>query len=499
MTHRSDSRPRSSNGEQKKELWSTMLDEVSSGKRLPEKTLLVLGGTTETQRDFLEALQRDPNNRRRPPERSQRKKPPVANEFALGYTYQDVLDADQDDILARLSLYLLTDSSPSFAPLLRRLFTTKTLPDLAVTILLDWNEPWTWMRQLRQWVRILRSILISLDDECKDALEENIGKLRDSGRGSTADGSGSGADMGDLPLGPGEWDEPLGVPLCVVCQNADKIESLEKEKGWGEEELDFVLQYLRTILLKHGSSLIYTMPSTPGSLQPLIHSILGIQSPLKRQPLKHNVIDRDKVLVPPNWDSWGKIRVLREGFDVEDKSTKWSIEIQHPPDDSTSPTTAQTGAEKGMGQADGSDAVIAYEETIRDPQKGSTLAAGMGERETNHVESMDTQSFLAEQAARLDKFKADEEKEKASSGTKRGPLGSHSSNSEGALDDRGRGINDHIGPVQFNMGGIQVDADDMLKRLKVSEPFRPLYGLVKCSCFCIESRCICYPRKGTGN
>lgn len=29
-------------------------------------------------------------------------------------------------------------------------------------------------------------------------------------------------------------------------------------------------------------------------------------------------------------------------------------------------------------------------------------------------------------------------------------------------------MNEHIGPVQVNMGGIQVDADDMLKKLKSS-------------------------------
>jgi dynein light intermediate chain 1 len=33
-------------------------------------------------------------------------------------------------------------------------------------------------------------------------------------------------------------------------------------------------------------------------------------------------------------------------------------------------------------------------------------------------------------------------------------------------DDEGR-VHEHIGPVQFNMGGIQVDADDMLQRLRV--------------------------------
>lgn len=46
---------------------------------------------------------------------------------------------------------------------------------------------------------------------------------RDRGRGGNAlDGAGtSNTAEGDvsLPLGPGEWEEALGLPLCVVCQN----------------------------------------------------------------------------------------------------------------------------------------------------------------------------------------------------------------------------------------------------------------------------------------
>jgi dynein light intermediate chain 1, cytosolic len=34
------------NGEQKKNLWTSMLESVASGKRLPEKNLLVLGTQT---------------------------------------------------------------------------------------------------------------------------------------------------------------------------------------------------------------------------------------------------------------------------------------------------------------------------------------------------------------------------------------------------------------------------------------------------------------------
>ena len=71
-----------------------MLDSVASGKKLPEKTLIVLGGTPSTQKDFIETLAAE-NIPKKPQERYKRK-PPIANEFALGYTYQDVLDTDHE-------------------------------------------------------------------------------------------------------------------------------------------------------------------------------------------------------------------------------------------------------------------------------------------------------------------------------------------------------------------------------------------------------------------
>jgi dynein light intermediate chain 1, cytosolic len=50
---------------------------------------------------------------------------------------------------------------------------------------------------------------------------------RDRGRGAASlDGGGSNvAADGDvsLPLGPGEWGEALGLPLCVVCQNVRRF------------------------------------------------------------------------------------------------------------------------------------------------------------------------------------------------------------------------------------------------------------------------------------
>ena len=59
----------------------------------------MIGGTPDTQKEFLETLTSDASKR---PQDRQRRKPLVANEFALGYTYQDVLDTDQEGEVPRL-------------------------------------------------------------------------------------------------------------------------------------------------------------------------------------------------------------------------------------------------------------------------------------------------------------------------------------------------------------------------------------------------------------
>lgn len=278
------------------------------------------------------------------------------------------------------------------------------------------------------------------------------------------------------------------------------MEILERTQSWKEEEFDVVLQFMRTILLrrkKHtmhfngpntdnssdGASLIYTTPSVPSQLQTLVHSSLGIHSLLKKQPLKPNVIDRDKVAVPPNWDSWGKIRVLREGFDVEAVSEGWSIDLEakFPPPGRESFGT-ENGIENGNESANANgveydtdgyeitpgSAVIMYEGSVRNPSHDALQMAGRDTHSTKlEVETQDTQAFLAAQVTKLETFKqkiAEEDKrnsdERASSKSKPSK----------DVDDEGRraDVTDHIGPVQFNVGGIQVDADDMVKRLQVS-------------------------------
>ncbi|CAD6588035.1 MAG: hypothetical protein ASARMPREDX12_003131 [Alectoria sarmentosa] len=448
-------------GDSEKGMWSTMLDSVASGKRLPEKNLIVLGGTPDTQKELLETLASDAPKR---PQDRHKRKPVIANELALGYTYQDVLDADQEDILARLSIYFLSESSPAFAPLLKPLFTSQTIPETLLVVLLDWSEPWRWVRQIRDWVTMLRDITSSLGDVPTKSMEQTMKEWQQRKRKvSTYDSGGfSTGNEGNvtLPLSRGEWDEPLGLPLCVVCHGADKIDALEAEHGWKEEEFDFVLQFLRTILMKHGASLIYTSTSVPNSLPTLIHSTLGIYSQLKKQTLKHNVIDRDKVLVPPNWDSWGKIRVLREGFDVEGTSSGWSTDIRAVASAAANGGKETHGAGSNFSTSLEGAVLPTYESTILKPHAYSFSQL---KNPGIEISTPTIQAFLTTQLEVLEKLKAEEEEAAAASHEGDSNISTFSNTTNKPHDER---VNEHIGPVQVNMGGIQVDADDMLKKLR---------------------------------
>ena len=69
-------------------------------------------------------------------------------------------------------------------------------------------------------------------------------------------------------------------------------------------------------------------------------------------------MDRDRVFVPSGWDSWGKIRVLRDGFDVEGVCEGWSVDL-------ASKLNPDTVAEFQAGGG----ALEVYEDTVPDPKR----------------------------------------------------------------------------------------------------------------------------------
>ena len=42
---------------------------------------------------------------------------------------------------------------------------------------------------------------------------------------------------------------------------------------------------------------------------------------------KPNALDRDKIVIPAGWDSWGKIAVLRDGFDPKLWGEAWDNDL----------------------------------------------------------------------------------------------------------------------------------------------------------------------------
>lgn len=179
------------------------------------------------------------------------------------------------------------------------------------------------------------------------------------------------------------------------------------------------------------------------------------------------MIDRDKIVVPPNWDSWGKIRVLGGNFDTEAASKGWSDNIKLPLGSTLQSLedleqARAASPETGAKNVKNDSAIARYEDWCRDPNSGgmAVVESAMGGGSAVGVDSEDTQEFLERQLKILEAFKA-KAPEKTSLNTT-----STASRRDVFADEKS--ISEHIGPVQFNMGGIQVDADDMLQRLKVN-------------------------------
>lgn len=249
--------------------------------------------------------------------------------------------------------------------------------------------------------------------------------------------------------------------------------------------------------------MIYTIPSVSSPLQSLIHSSLGIHSLIKRQPLNYNIIDRDKVVVPPNWDSWSKIRLLRDGFDVESIGNGWSLDIEEEEEATQALTNRHfdQATEDAVQPKQPAGAVQAYEEIIRDPSLDALQATNSDSNGHKlEISSLDTQSFLATQVEVLEKIRqtVDTADGIDSGRTTGGRTLAHAELDNGDRDVQGK-LNEHIGPVQVNMGGIQVDADNMVQNLRVSVPFTSFYMINQLLLFNYtkEKTCLLLPLIGS--
>lgn len=67
--------------------------------------------------------------------------------------------SELSETLARLSIYQLPSPSPPYPALLPLSLSKKTLLDSLVVIVLDWERPWSFVRELKEWIAMLEHVL----------------------------------------------------------------------------------------------------------------------------------------------------------------------------------------------------------------------------------------------------------------------------------------------------------------------------------------------------
>lgn len=81
------------------------------------------------------------------------------------------------------------------------------------------------------------------------------------------------------------------------------------------------LVFLRQYVLH----LLFTPPASSVGLYTNTETMAPFRNPFQISQ-KSNLLDRDRIFIPMGWDSWGKIAVLREGFNSKSWGEAWDMD-----------------------------------------------------------------------------------------------------------------------------------------------------------------------------
>ncbi|KAK4889791.1 hypothetical protein LTR27_011408 [Elasticomyces elasticus] len=547
-TTRSDLPPKRKK-ESRPEIWSNLLRRTREAQArnrshsIQHRELVICGGSPADQRSFVQSLARppppaQPPTRNRDAQRQQKVRGEVklSNRFAYGYGHVTLytplqqggaglglLGAESEEAV-RLDVHTLPEAEEGYERTLRRLLEMKKGKDEgvegdadegfaggdvkvekegrrpAVALLLSWKEPWKFLALLKRWLQLLASALLPADAAPEDPLEV----LKEH-----------------------------NIALTVVVQHVEAQEALERE-DYREETFDYISQCLRTCLLPLSAALIYTSPSLPpqqpgsplSEIQKVLYTSLSLDlAPLSPAPAKgttptnraelapkHCLVDRMAILIPSNWDSAGKIRLLSETFTPETVLEAWVTDLNIPlhqppkPDHDETPTTDETKGEQqptkagasrpssreteqvftstsDAGEEDPSltsrtlspprnpiSAITTYESTILDPAAHKAPKPPQIE-----ITTTPSQIFLADMRAHLLQLEAED----AKTASKQGESGRDRVATTGSAVGGKSGVGvpggeltgalGGLGDVQFNLGGVSYNAEAAIERLRKGE------------------------------
>ncbi|KAK9456598.1 dynein light intermediate chain-domain-containing protein [Dipodascopsis uninucleata] len=378
--------------------WSSLLESASKNKPICACTLVLLGGSLELQNEFIHQISRSVESHSLTVDGPG----PCKTDSGIGYTYLAVSDSDQDELLLKIHIYTIVHVYTAYGKLLTDVLNRQdvNIENVSVVVLLDWGNPRRWIRDFAFCLRFLKhTVLPGVDAEKLEAglassLQQYKRRMIMPFTGSDQLVSVSKDEIA-VSFEEGEYDIPLGIELLVVAMHPEKIDILERQYGRKDDEFDFIQQFLRTILLKHGASLLY-LSERSNNLFPMLLYLASCVTKLSAAQSKNhllniaysvkpNVVDRDSILTPSGWDSWSKIKMIRESFDIAGVSKEWVNDL------SDGSAEDMTG---GLTEV--------YEDVV---QAFGNISNELSDSPLElEVETIDSQEFLKQQQINLDKL-----------------------------------------------------------------------------------------------
>jgi dynein light intermediate chain 1 len=190
------------------------------------------------------------------------------------------------------------------------------LEKTALVVALDLSKPWELMSTLEAWVKCLEARVLPAvgelsmgeQDALKGAVLNHVKNYKEpQDENATVTEPQDGDEVEDTPLSTGVLTANWGLPLVVVCCQADVMQSQEREEKdatASERRFDFIQQRLRKFCIKYGAALIFTAAKTGSNCkllqQYLLHRLYPTNFNFKLKPMP---VDRDTLFIPSGYDS----------------------------------------------------------------------------------------------------------------------------------------------------------------------------------------------------
>ncbi|KAG5360411.1 hypothetical protein CJU89_3476 [Yarrowia sp. B02] len=385
-------------------IWQSLLQGIKAERGTAPRALVLLGGSPDDHVSIFDSIAAS----------SSTSSSHSFQSGILGYGYIDFTDDDTGECTVRLEVHSVPENDIAMES------TDKTLQSALSAFLQDRDESLgatfaddvlfvvlgSWSRDPKTWpADILQNLHF---------IQRVVEGLSDPHRQACI--SSIRARVKDME--EGVLDSPIPASLMFLAMHSNDMTLLENEKQYSDTTFDFIHQYIRTVLLKYGATFA-TVPQQKAALETLGKLFpLLLNFPLQDGKVEADPSNRTATVIPQGWDSWAKIQVIDDKFEPKTVSEQWSSQSNNDSMDFTSyisrfPVTAASAEE---------------------PAAESEL----------QVQPMDYQSVLQENYSIMESRKK--------------------SVSEAPPDDNQGDLTELTGPLDANIGGIQIQSTEAVAR-----------------------------------